>query len=200
MELISRRRLVVKLWASLNVPCACTTATRSPGCTTSSTNRSASCFASSVNWLSNNTYEKYLVDSVHYNTNLAGHFADFSGNKVVGVPSMNGTVVVGIAPAELKGLGFKLGLTRVGEYFADDANVVRVPSYSVVNATIAFNRLVSVSNGVGIRGFLSVNNLADKTYISSAFLNPDVVGGVPVAFEPGLPRNVTVSFALERLR
>ena len=78
--------------------------------------------------------------------------------------------------------------------------MVSVPAYSVLNATISLNRVVSVANGVGIRGFISANNLTDKRYAGSAFLNPDYVAGVPVAFEPGLPRNVTVSFSLERLR
>jgi hypothetical protein len=41
-----------------------------------------------------------------------------------------------------------------------------------------------------------VENLADRRYVASAFLNPDVVGGEPVAFEPGLPRQVVVSVAL----
>jgi iron complex outermembrane receptor protein len=150
--------------------------------------------------LSNNTYQKYLVDSVHYDLALANHFANYAGNKIVGVPSMYASAMVGFAPAELKGLGLKLSLTRIGDYFTDDANVVSVPAYSVLNATISLNRVVSVANGVGIRGFISINNLTDKQYIGSAFLNPDYVGGVPVAFEPGLPRNMTVSFSLERLR
>lgn len=150
--------------------------------------------------LSNNTYRKYLVDSVHYNLSLANHFADYSGNKIVGLPAMNGSAVLGFAPEELKGLGFKLGWTRVADYFVDDANKVKVPSYSILNATVSLHRTLSVSNGVVVRGFLSVNNLSDQQYIGSAFLNPDVVAGVPVAFEPGLPRTVTVSFSLERLR
>ena len=33
-------------------------------------------------------------------------------------------------------------------------------------------------------------------YIGSAFLNPDVVGGVPVAFEPGRPREVVVGLTV----
>ncbi len=150
--------------------------------------------------LSSNTYQEYRVDSVHYDPTLDGHFADYAGNKIVGVPGMYGSAVIGFAPAELKGFGLKFGVTRVGEYFADDANVVSVPSYTILNATISLNRIISVANSVGIRGFLSFNNLTDTRYIGSAFLNPDVVGGVPVAFEPGLPRSMTVSLALERIR
>jgi hypothetical protein len=34
--------------------------------------------------------------------------------------------------------------------------------------------------------------------VASAFLNPDVVNGAPVAFEPGLPRRLVVSLSLAR--
>jgi len=39
----------------------------------------------------------------------------------------------------------------------------------------------------------------DETYIGSAFINPDIVDGVPVYIEPGLPRNIvaSVSFGFE---
>jgi hypothetical protein len=47
---------------------------------------------------------------------------------------------------------------------------------------------------------VTVQNLSDKRYIGSAFLNPDVVGGVPVAFEPGLPRQVLVTLSLVHTR
>ena len=36
--------------------------------------------------LSKNTYEKYLVDSVNYSLAKAGVFANYSGNKIVGIP------------------------------------------------------------------------------------------------------------------
>lgn len=150
--------------------------------------------------LSNNTYRTYLVDSVHYDSARAGRVADFAGHKIVGVPDAYGSVVIGVAPAALHGLRVKLGLTRIGGYFADDANTISVPGYSVVNATVALNRTVSVTKGVGIRGFVSLNNLTDRAYIGSAFLNPDIVSGQALAFEPGLPRNIVVSFALERIR
>jgi outer membrane receptor protein involved in Fe transport len=49
---------------------------------------------------------------------------------------------------------------------------------------------------LGINAFVTVNNLFDTRYIASAFLNPDVVGGEPVAFEPGFARNVVVGVSL----
>jgi hypothetical protein len=56
---------------------------------------------------------------------------------------------------------------------------------------------VPVGGGLAIGGFVTVANLFDRRYVASAFLNPDVVDGVPVAFEPGLPRHLLVSLTLQ---
>lgn len=149
---------------------------------------------------SNNTYQKYQVDSVHYNKALAGHIADYAGNKIVGIPDVFGSVTLGLSPAAWNGFAVRLGAQGFGKYFADDANVVTVPGYAILNTTFSLDRPVSLGGGVGVRGFLAINNLGDRSYLASAFLNPDVVNNVPVAFEPGLRRNVVVSFALVRTR
>jgi iron complex outermembrane receptor protein len=150
--------------------------------------------------ISDNKYLEYQVDSVHYNSALAGHFADFSGHKVVGLPDVFGSASLGYAPAALKGIAFRVGMQGVGKYFADDANVVTVPGYGLVDASISLDRPLLLGREIGLRGFVGVNNAGDRRYMGSAFLNPDVVNGVPVAFEPGLPRNVVVSFSLARER
>lgn len=149
---------------------------------------------------SNNTYDDYKVDSVHYNPARAGVFADYSGNDVVGVPSAMAHVNLGLAPAAWRGVGVNLGFHAISKYFADDANSVVVPGYGTMSASINLGRPVEVTGGIGVQGFLSVNNLFDRSYMESAFLNPDIVGGVPVAFEPGLPRNIVVSLSLTRAR
>jgi outer membrane receptor protein involved in Fe transport len=43
---------------------------------------------------------------------------------------------------------------------------------------------------------VSVNNLFDRAHIASAFLNPNVDGAEPVAFEPGMPRNLVFGITL----
>jgi hypothetical protein len=53
---------------------------------------------------------------------------------------------------------------------------------------------------VSMRGFVEVTNLLNTKHIGSAFLNPDVVGGVPLAYEPGAPRTFVVSVTLSRAR
>ena len=66
----------------------------------------------------------------------------------------------------------------------------------LLSAGVALRRPMRPWCGMTARGAMRVENLADRRYVASAFLNPDVVGGEPVAFEPGLPRQVVVSVAL----
>ena len=146
--------------------------------------------------LSNNTYSSYVVDSVHYG--VPGASADYSGNEIVGVPP---AIFAAGAAYALQGrvpLTARLVVEGTSEYFIDDANTISVPGHAIVNLSLGFDRPVAIGRRLALRGFVTVNNLFDTEYIASAFLNPDVVGGVPVAFEPGLPRNVVVGFTFLR--
>ena len=71
-----------------------------------------------------------------------------------------------------------------------------VPSFTIVNLTAELRDPIIVLRGVRVGGFVSVKNVTDKQYIGSAFLNPDLVGGAPSAFEPGTPRALIVSVSL----
>ena len=146
--------------------------------------------------LSDHKYAEYRVDSVHYDPAKQGRFADYAGNRVVGVPKTMFGLTLGVAPRRWGGLRAQVGVQGNGAYFADDANAVPVDGYSLVHATIGLDRSVDIGGGATIRGSISVQNLLNRHYIGSAFLNPDVVGNVPVAFEPGLPRSVVVSVAV----
>jgi iron complex outermembrane receptor protein len=150
--------------------------------------------------LSKNTYEKYLVDSVHYNAAKAGVFADYSGNEIVGVPGYFYSTALAFAPAAAPaGLGLQLGLQGTGQYFADDANAVKVPESHILSLSLRADRLLHVGDTF-VRGFVSIENLTDRKWVGSAFLNPDVVSGAPLVYEPGMPRSVLVSFSVSRGR
>ncbi len=144
--------------------------------------------------LSDNHYRTYLVDSVHYG--VPGRFADYSGKRVVGVPDVFASGNLTWAPRFQELVEAGVGVRTVARYFVDDANRVEAPAYTIVDATLATRHALPLPGGATVRGFLRVENLADRRYIASAFLNPDVVNGVPVAFEPGLPRQVILSLAL----
>lgn len=135
-------------------------------------------------------YTRYVVDSVHYGS--PGAFADYSGNRVVGVPAFTGAFALDVMPAAVKPLRVRIGVETMSSFFADDANQVEVPAFRTANLTIGTDNPVALSSGLGVNAFVTVHNLFDRRYIASAFLNPDVVAGEPVAFEPGLPRNVVV--------
>jgi iron complex outermembrane receptor protein len=147
--------------------------------------------------LNRHRYSRYVVDSVHYGA--PGRSASFAGNRVVGVPNVHYGATLGFAPSAVRGLRLEGGFTGNGRYYADDANQVVVPGNTLLNATIAFDRPAAFAPRLGMRGFVSVNNITGRRYIGSAFLNPDVVNGVPVAFEPGQPREVVIGLTLGAL-
>ncbi|AFH49493.1 Outer membrane receptor protein [Ignavibacterium album JCM 16511] len=144
--------------------------------------------------LSSNKYEDYKVDSVHYG--VPGSFADYKDNKVAGIPDMLYYASLNYAPEFLKGVFVGFSLNGMGSYFVDDANKIEVPSYNILNAVLGVRNFIDLTENLSLSGFVSVNNLTDKKYVASAFINPDIVGGVPVYLEPGLPRNITVSVSL----
>jgi iron complex outermembrane receptor protein len=152
---------------------------------------------------SRNRYLHYVVDSaVIFPTDptKAGKRANYSGNKVVGVPNVVANIEVGTSVPGYRALRVKGGVEHSGEYFADDANSVRVKAYTLLNFTAELRDPILASNGWGLRGFLSVRNVANRAFIGASFLNPDIVSGAAAAYEPGMPRTVTVSISLGRLR
>jgi len=158
-------------------------------------------FGNAALTFSNNKYLTYVVDSaVIFPTDptKAGKRADYSDNEVVGVPSALANIEIGSEMPGFRALRLKAGVEHSGRYFADDANAVRVPSFTILNLTAELHDPIVVVGNVGIRGFVSVKNITDKRYIGSAFLNPDLVGGAPAAFEPGMPRAFIVSLSLGR--
>jgi len=160
-------------------------------------------FANAAVTLSNNKYLEYVVDSaVIFPTDPTkiGKRAVYDDNKVVGVPDALANAELGAEIPGARGLRFKVGIEHSGDYFADDANRVSIPSYTIFNLTAEMRDPVVAANGFGVRGFISIKNVTDKDYIGSAFLNPDLVGGAPAAFEPGTARAVIVSLSIGRLR
>ncbi len=148
--------------------------------------------------LNRHRYTRYVVDSVHYGR--PGRLADYAGHRVVGVPDVHYGASLAFSPRAITGLRLETGVTGAGRYFADDANLVDVPGYVLLNATLSLDRPAAFGAGVGAHVFVTVTNVAGRRYIGSAFLNPDVVNGLPVAFEPGQPRELVVGVKIGRAR
>jgi outer membrane receptor for monomeric catechols len=147
--------------------------------------------------LSRNKYRDYVVDSVHYGR--PARFADYSGNDIAGVPPVFYTVSAGRGIGSGVPLHLQVTMRGVGDYFVDDANTVEVPSYNIFSATASTGSGLRVG-ALNVKAFVSVENLANERYIGSAFVNPDVVNEVPVAFEAGSARNLLFSLKIERAR
>ena len=146
--------------------------------------------------LNRHRYVAYPVDSVHYG--VPGRVADYRGNSVVGVPSIHYGALLSYAPRALL-LRLEAGVTGVGRYYADDANTIDVPGHALLDARVAFDDPVAFGRRLGLRGFVSVSNLTGRRYIGSAFLNPDILNGEAVAFEPGRPREFVVGITVGAL-
>jgi iron complex outermembrane receptor protein len=144
--------------------------------------------------IADNRYRDYSVDSVHYGR--PGAVASYDGNRVVGIPDRFYSLDVRWAPPVAGRFEVGLRVQGVGRYFADDANLIRVPGYRVLGASASLRRPVPLPGGLALTGTVRADNLTGRRYVGSAFLNPDVVNGVPVAFEPGLPRSLFVSLGL----
>ncbi len=141
-------------------------------------------------------YIDYSVDSVHYGK--PGQFANYSGNSMVGVPR---TMASGGIRYDVSDTPFRFDgeVQYTGSYVLDDANRVDLPSATVFNATLSLRHPARLYRQMGLTGFVRVENLLDRRYLTSGFLNPDVVGGQSVAFEPGFPRAFILSLGLVRL-
>jgi iron complex outermembrane receptor protein len=143
---------------------------------------------------SDNRYRDYLVDSTFLNR--PGFSANYAGNQAVGVPTRILSGSVTWRPTVAPWLFAEVGAQGNGAYFADDANRVRVPGFTMYRASIGGER--PLAGGVALRGVIGVENLTNRTYVASAFINPDLVAGAPAVFEAGLPRALFVSFSLRR--
>jgi iron complex outermembrane receptor protein len=143
--------------------------------------------------LSRNRYVDYTVDSVHYGR--AGSFADYGGNEIAGVPSLLYSLSAGRGFGANVPLRMEIGVRGIGEYFIDDANTVEVPAYHTFSATLSTGKGIAIGD-FSLGAFVTIENLADRKFIGSAFVNPDVVNGVPVAFEPGARRSWIFSVSI----
>jgi iron complex outermembrane receptor protein len=143
--------------------------------------------------MSRNRYVEYTVDSVHYGR--PGALADYSGNDIAGVPPFFYNLSAARGLGSSIPIRLQVSMRGVGDYFVDDANTVEVPAYHTFSAT-ASNSSGFALGSVALRAFVTVDNLTDKRYIGSAFVNPDIVNGVPLAFEPGSARTWTVSVSI----
>jgi iron complex outermembrane recepter protein len=158
-------------------------------------------FANGAFTFSNHKYSKYIVDSTVISAATTGK-VDLSGNQVMGVPKMVANFDLGTEVPGYRNLRIQGTIEHSDKYFADDKNSLAavVPAYTIYGLKAELRNPLLAKNGVGVRGFVALQNLTDARYVGSAFLNPDPgAGGEPAVFEPGMPRSLIVSLSLGRM-
>ncbi len=112
----------------------------------------------------------------------------FSGNDVTGIPPLTAA-----AKWQVEYNGFTARLE--GQYRSslpiNDANTVSSDAYTLVNASLGYQRKLLKSPHIllFVRG--NVNNLLDTDYASMVLVNARSFGGsLPRYYYPGIPRNV----------
>jgi len=147
--------------------------------------------------LSDNKYVEYRVDSVLYNAAKAGIFADYGNNLMAGVPKAFYSGAAKFSPAFAEFAYARVSIQGAGEYYADDPNLVWIPSWQTFNASIGVEQFRFGGGSIYLSGFFGVQNLLGKKYVGSAWINPDLnTRGEPMYIESGLPRNMVVSLTL----
>lgn len=143
-------------------------------------------------------FVEYKVDSVHYNKSKVGIYADFKNNKIPGLPYMNYFLEYKYTFLEKYKAYAAINIKGVGTYFADDANKTNVESYNILNIRFGTSNVIKLSDSYSIRPFIGINNLLDKKYAASAFINPDLdkTSKLPLYLEAGMPRNFFAGISL----
>ncbi|TAL67094.1 MAG: hypothetical protein EPN82_16100 [Bacteroidetes bacterium] len=147
----------------------------------------------------NSKYKDYKIDSVNYDVSKKDKYADYSENDIAGIPDIIYNVTLRYTPNRFDYAFIELNFEGVSKYFADDANLFTVPSYSIMNLRLGTARPISIANGLGMNLYASANNILDAKYAASSFINPEIEKGtgLPVYLEPGLPRNFIFGLAFE---
>ncbi len=155
--------------------------------------------------ISKNTYADYTIDSVFtkrpVEIALTGKSISYSDNNLAGIPGLMMYTRLRYDFSALVGLYAEISGQSIGGYYADDANKLKVPSYTVINATIGYSGSLELIENMNVRAFVTMNNVTDESYVSSAYINPDYgrvasTSNEAIYLEPGFPQYVVASLGL----
>ena len=104
---------------------------------------------------------------------------DFSGNQLPGLPKQFG--YLGLTYNSERGLSGTIEAIYSGDLYANNANSVRVSSYTIANLRLAYE---FTKDRWLYRPYIGINNLPDEDYNSNIRIN--AFGGR--YFEPAPPR------------
>ncbi len=155
--------------------------------------------------VSNNTYTDYTIDSVYTKRpialSLSGKSISYNGNNITGLPGLMLHNRVRYDASFITGLFAEITSQSVGTYFADDANKLNVPAYTIFNTSLGYSGRVSTGSPLILNAYITFNNIADVKYVSSAYINPDYgrvasTSKEAIYLEPGFPQYIVASIGL----
>ena len=140
-----------------------------------------------------------LEASYSYNDH---HYTDFTERLTSGANSAlfdrDGNAIPGVIPTfvnvrigydqpsgSLTGLGGFAEVTYRDRYFIDNANLLAIPSYTLVNLNLHYDRPSDAGWWGRISLFASLQNLFDKTYVGSASVISDSLNAASGTTESG---------------
>lgn len=133
-------------------------------------------------------YVDYTIDSGYIDTSFAGRSVSYAGNEQSGIPSFNATVRLRYDVPDIEGLYAEIESRTMSSYFADDANTIIVDGWSTISAAVGAT-IPIISDHLSLSVLARVDNLANTSYMASAWINPDRTAGGTPYIESGLPRN-----------
>ena len=142
--------------------------------------------------LSRNTYRSYVIDSVHYGR--PGASADLSGNDMAGLPWDFYHARVRYAHPDVRWAFVEMTIQGVGGYVVDDYNRFTVSPWTALHLAGGIDGVEPFGHGLQLSLTAAVENLLDRRYAASGWINPDVNrAGEAIYLEPGMGRNLVVT-------
>jgi iron complex outermembrane receptor protein len=95
---------------------------------------------------------------------------DRAGNQIPGVPAHQFLARVGydVPAGPLAGLGAFVETVVQGDFYIDNANLLKAPGYAIVNANVHYATELTGGYAKRLNLYLEVRNLFDTTYAASA--------------------------------
>jgi iron complex outermembrane receptor protein len=118
------------------------------------------------------TYDNQIY--TQYNEQLsAGPFTQIfnrSGNRIPGIPLNEFMVRLGydIPDGSFRGLGAYIEYVKQSDFYIDNANLVKVPGYDLVNLNLHYTHEINDSFVKSISAYVELRNLTNQTYAAAA--------------------------------
>ena len=95
---------------------------------------------------------------------------DRAGRSIPGVPAHQLLARIGydVPAGPLAGLGAFVETVVQGDFYVDNANLLKAPGYAIVNANVHYDTALAGTYAKRLSLYLEVRNLFDTTYVASA--------------------------------